>query len=126
MRVERGLETRAEVRADVEDDAVGTDRVAGVDGRLERCDRLLVNRSVGRGEVAEVERVADDAADAVLGTLGAERLDRLLGVVRRPPHARALREDLHAVAPDRGDAVDRRVDATRGRDVRPEFHGCLR
>ena len=41
-------------------------------------------------------------------------------------HARALREHLNAVAADRGDAVDRRVDAACRRDVRPEFHGCLR
>ena len=57
-----------------------------------------------------------------LGPARLEALDRLGLVVRRPPHARALREDLHAVAADRLDPVDRRVDSPAGRHVRAEFH----
>ena len=51
-----------------------------------------------------------------LGAPRLEALDRLRLVVRRPPHPRALREHLHAVAADRLDPVDRRVDAARRRD----------
>ena len=70
--LEPGLEAGAEVRADVEDDAVGLDRARRVDGVAHRLDRLLVDHVVGRGEVAEVERVADDAADPGLAR-GASR-----------------------------------------------------
>ena len=66
--------------------------------------------------------MTDDAADARLGPACAEPLDRLRLVVRRPPHARALREHLHAVAADRLDPVDRRVDSPAGGHVRAEFH----
>ena len=41
--VEPGLEAGAEVRADVEDDAVGLDRARRVDRRAQRRDRLLVD-----------------------------------------------------------------------------------
>ena len=111
-----------EVRADVEDDAVGADRRRGIHRRAQRLDRLLVDRVVRGREVAEVERVADDAADRRLGPALLEPLDRLGLVVRRPPHARALREHLHAVAADRLDPVDRRVDSAARGHVRAEFH----
>ena len=65
--LEAGLEAGAEMRADVEDDAVRLDRARGVDGVAHRLDRLLVDPVVRRREVAEVERVADDAADPGLG-----------------------------------------------------------
>ena len=121
--LEPGLEARAEVRADVEDDAVGLDRARGVDRRAQRRDRLLVDRVVGRGEVAEVERVARRRRRCPASRAPRlETLDRLRRVSRRPPHARALREHLHAVAADRLDPVDRRVDAARRRDVRAELH----
>ncbi len=45
--VEPGSKPGAEMRADVEDDAVGVDRARGIDGRLQRGDRLLVDL-VGR------------------------------------------------------------------------------
>ena len=114
------------MRADVEDDAVGADRARDVDGGAHRRNRLLVDRVVGRGEVAQVEGVTDDAADRVLGSLRPERVDRLRLVIRRPPHARALREHLHAVAAHRRDPVDRCVDAACRAHMRAEFHGCLR
>ena len=57
------LEAGAEVRADVEDDRVGLDRLGGLERRDERADRALETCSSARGEVAEVERVADDPAD---------------------------------------------------------------
>ena len=66
--------------------------------------------------------VADDAADPGLGAPRLEPLDRL-GLVRgRLPHPRALREDLDAVAADRLDPVDRRVDPAGRGDVGAELH----
>ena len=124
--VEAGLETRPEVRADVEDDPVRADRGRRVDGAAHRPDRLLVDLVVGRGEIAEVERVADDAADARFGATLAELRDCLRLVLGRPPHPRALREHLHAVAADRLDAVDGGVDPACRRDMRAEFHPSLR
>ena len=87
-----------------------------------RRDRLLVDHRVGRGEVDEVERVADDALDPGLLAALAEARDRLGRVVRRPPHPRALGEHLHGVAPDRLGPVDRLPDAAGGRDVGAEQH----
>ena len=81
---------------------------------------------VGRGEVAEVERVAEDAADPGLGALLAEAVEARRVVVRRPPRARALREDLHRVGADLDRAVDRLVDPAGGGDVRADQHGRLR
>ena len=60
----RPREADAEVRADVEDDALGADRGGGLQRRAHRRDRLLVDLAVGRREVDEVERVADHGADA--------------------------------------------------------------
>ena len=70
--------------------------------------------------------VTESCCVPVLLPFRAERLDGLGRVARRPPHARALREHLHAVAADRRNAVDRRVDAAGRAHVRPELHGCLR
>src|SRR5262249_23035734 len=78
----------------------------------------------GRREVDEVQRVADDAADAGLRAPLPEALEGLRLVVRGPPHARALREHLHGVAADRLDPVDRRVDAACAGDVRADLHAA--
>ena len=51
----------AQMRADVEDDALGPDRVRRLERRAHRGHRLLVEHGVGGGEVHEIERVADDA-----------------------------------------------------------------
>ena len=76
-----------------------------------------------RGEVDEVERVADDAPDPGLLAPLAEARHRLGRVVRRPPHPRALREHLDCVAADRLGPVDRLPDAAGRRDVGAEQHG---
>ena len=56
------FDARAEMRADVEDDAVGVDR-AGDLHRVAQCGaRLLVDLVVGRSEVDEIERVREHAA----------------------------------------------------------------
>ena len=120
--LESRFEAGPEVRADVEDDPVGLDRAGDVDGVLEGGDRFLVDRVVRSRQVDEVERVADDGADTGLNAPRLEALEVFGWVVRGPPSARALREDLDGVAPDALDAVDRRVDPASRRDVSPEEH----
>ena len=66
--------------------------------------------------------MAEDAVDPGLRAPLLEALERRGVVVRRPPRARALREDLDRVAADRLDAIDGRVDAAGRRDVSPELH----
>ena len=95
------LEAGAEMRADVEDDGVGADRARDLHRVAQRGDRLLVHGVVGSGEVAEVERMAEDAAHARLGAPLAEAVEGRRVVVRRPPHPRALREELQGVGADR-------------------------
>ena len=110
------LEAGAEMRADVEDDAVGSDRARDLHRVAERRDRLLVDVVVGRREVAEVERVAEDAVQPDLRAPLAEAVERRRVVIRRPPCARALREHLERLGADRLCAVDGGVDAARGDD----------
>ncbi len=110
--VEPGLEAGAEMRADVEDHGVRTDRLRRVEREPERVDRLAVDLVVRRGEIDEVQRMAHDPDDVGLHAPLAEAGDRLGLVVRRPPHAGRLREHLHALAADLLDPVDRGVDPT--------------
>ena len=100
----------AEVRADVEDDAVGLDRAGRVDGRAHRRAALAVDRLVRRREVAEVERVHEHGADPGLGSPLAEAREILLGVLGEAPRARALGEELHRVGADLGRPVERALD----------------
>ena len=66
--LEPGLETIAQVRADVEDDAVRLDRARRRRPcSQERGARLLPDLLVRGGEVDEVEGVADDRPDPGLG-----------------------------------------------------------
>src|SRR3954463_2844140 len=51
------LEAGTEVRADVDDDGVRADRAGDLHGRAQGRHRLFVDRIVGGGEVAEVERM---------------------------------------------------------------------
>src|SRR5205823_8462556 len=117
--LEPGLEAAAQVRAHVEDDAVRADGATDLHRVAHSGDGLLVDGVVGRGEVAEVERVAEDTADAGLCPLRTKPLEARRVVVRRPPRAWALGEDLHRVGVQLDRAVDRLVDPARGRDVRP-------
>ena len=66
--------------------------------------------------------MAGDVADAGLLAPDAKALELLRRVRGRLPHPRALREDLHRVAADRLDRVDRLGDAAGGRDVGAEQH----
>ena len=66
--------------------------------------------------------MADDTADPGLGAPRLEALDRLGRVHGVLPHARALREHLHAVRADRRRAVDRGVDPAGGGDVCADLH----
>ena len=65
---------------------------------------------VGRGEIAEVERVHEDGADPRLGAPLAEAREVLLGVLGKVPPARALREELHRVGADLDRPVERALD----------------
>ena len=76
-------------------------------------------------QVDEVERVADDRSDLLLLAPLAEELDVLLGMVRRAPGARALREDLDGLAPALDGPVDRRVDPTARGDVGAGQHAAI-
>ena len=93
-----------------------------VDGVAHRPNGLLADLVARGGEVAEVERMTDDAADARLASLDPESLDRLRLVIGRAPHPRALGEHLRAVAAHGRDPVDCGVDPAAGGDVRAEFH----
>jgi hypothetical protein len=116
------LEAGAEVRADVEHDRVGADRARDLHRVAQRGDRLLVHVVLRRREVAEVERVAEDAPHSGLGAPLAETVEGRRVVVRRPPHARALREELEGVGADRDRAVNGGVDAAGGGDVCADLH----
>src|SRR5262245_3026806 len=118
--VEPGLEAGAEVGADVEDDAVGLNRTAGVDGAAQRRDRFLVDHVVGAREVAEVDGVDERGLDPGLcGALGVAR-EHLRVVVRVPPGPRALGEELEGVGADRLRPLRRSLDAAP--DVAAEEH----
>src|SRR5256886_4064012 len=120
--LERYLETGALVGPHVEDHAVGLDRDGYVHRVLERGDGFLIDLVLRAGEVDQVEGVADDAPDSGFGAAFLEALEVGRVVVRRSPGARALREDLDAVAAHLLDPVDRRVDAAGGRNVGAELH----
>ena len=86
----RGVEPAAEVRADVEDRRRRPrSRPRCPPSRTSPSPTCRRSSSVGRAEVAEVERVADDAADPGLGAPRLEALDRL-GLVRGGLHMRGL------------------------------------
>src|SRR5688572_5848838 len=119
------LEARAEVGADVEDDAVGFDRARDGDGVEQRVARFLPQRVVRRPQVDEVERVADDRPDLLLLAPLAEAHDVLHGVVRGTPGTRALREDLDGLAAALDRPVDRRVDPSAGGDMGAGQHRAI-
>src|SRR5262245_19833839 len=110
------------MRSHMEYDTVGADSIPDLHRVAHRQNRLLVHGVVGRGEVAEVERVAHVTAHPGVGALLAEALEALRVVVRRPPRARALGEDLHRVGTEVDGTVDRLVDPTGGGDVRADQH----
>ena len=118
------VEPEAEVRADVEDDRLGADRVRRLHRRAERHERVLAYRGIATREVDEVEGVTADGLDAGLTAPRPEPRDLLGRVRRRSPHPRALREDLDGVAADLLDAVDRLRDASGGGDVGAEEHAA--
>ena len=111
QRFDARFQAGAEVRADVEDDAVRLDR----DTRHRRSSAssstaLAVDRPVVRRQVAEVERVHEHRADARFRAPFAEAGEILLGVLGEAPRARALREELHRVGADLDRAVERALD----------------
>ena len=71
------VEPEAEVRADVEDNGLGADRVRGLHRCAERGERVLAHRRVAAREVDEVEGVARDGLHARLPAACAEARDLL-------------------------------------------------
>ena len=113
-------------RAGVEDDARGADPVADPQRVRERRLDLLAQVFVfGRG-VDQVDRVDDHPFD--LGGVHrlAERGEIVLAIVGRPPHARALVEDLDRFATAFRAALDRFVETAGGGDVSADEHGAIR
>src|SRR5438132_4426130 len=88
------FEARSKVRADVDDDGIRLDRTRGVHRGAHGVDALRVDGLVGSREVDEVERVHDRRHAGLLAPL-AEALEVLRLVVRKPPGARTLDEQLH-------------------------------
>ena len=118
------VEPEAEVRAHVEDDGLGADCLRRLHRGAERRERVLAHRGVAAREVDEIEGVARDGLHAGLPAPRAEARN-LVGRVRgRPPHPRALREDLNGVSADLLDAVDCFRDASGGGHVGAEEHAA--
>ncbi len=92
--------------------ASDADRVRRLHRRPQRHERVLADDPICAREIDEVQRVTGDGLDARLPPSRAEPVDLLRCVRRRPPHARALREDLDGVAADLLDTVDRLRDAS--------------
>jgi hypothetical protein len=121
--IETTLEAGAQVRADVEDDPVRLDRAGDLDRVQESVDRLFVDVLLGSGQIDEVDRVTKNCLDPGLLTALLETLDVVGVVIRRPPRARALGEDLHRLtAPELLHAVDRLVNAAGCGHVGAEKH----
>ena len=74
--LEARLEAGAEMGADVEHDPVRADPARHLHRVPERGDRLRVHLLVGRGQVAEVDRVAEHAAHPGLRAALAEAVER--------------------------------------------------
>ena len=117
---DRGAERLAFLGAGVEDDAGGADPVADPQGVGERGQGLLAQLFVFAGAVDQVDGVDHHGFD--LG--GVHRLaeggEVLLAVFGRPPHARALVEDLDRFATALLAALDRFGEPTRRGDVRSD------
>ena len=117
---QRRLQRVGFLRAGVEDDARGADPVADPQRVGERGQRLLPQLFVFGRAVDQVDGVDDHRFD--LG--GVHRLaeggEILLAVVGRPPHARALVEDLDRFATALLAALDRVGEAAGGGNVRSD------
>ena len=120
--LDAGLETDAQVGADVENDPVSTDRTRDLHRVVQRRDRFLVHVVLRRGEVAEVQSVAEDAVETDLGAAFPEACEVCGVVIRRPPRSRALREDLQRFGADALGTVDRRLNAAGRRKMCPDVH----
>ena len=120
------VEPEPEVGADVEDDRLRADRVRRLHRRPQRRQRVLAHGRVAAREVHEVEGVTGHRLHARLAAPFPEPRDLLRCVLGRPPHPRALREDLDGVPADLLHAVDRLRDPACCRDVSAEEHSTRR
>ena len=118
--LEAGVEPGAEMRADVDDDAVGGDRAGGIDGLRHRLDGLVVLRLVGRREVDQIDGVDEDRADVRLLAALAEALEVGRIVLGEAPGARTLREELQRLGAHLRRAVEAALDPASA--MSPEKH----
>ena len=100
----------------------GADPVADPQGVGERVERLLAQLSVLAGAVDQVDGVDHHRFDPRGVHRLAEGGEVLLAVVGRPPHARALVEDLDRFAAALLAALDRVDEPARGGNMRADQH----
>ena len=118
--IERRAESRAEMGADVEGDAVCVDRGRRLRRLQKRLGALLVEVLPVAAEVDQVERVDEHGAHAHLVAARAAGGEHLGVVIGEAPGARALDEELNRVRADLDGAIDRPLDAASA--VGPEEH----
>ena len=108
-----GLFARADVGARMRDQKRHAERLASLQLVDQALDRALAQLLVGRAQVEQVGVVRDDHLDPGLGLRAFERLDFLARVGLGGPLARALGENLDAIAADLQAARQRLADAAR-------------
>src|SRR4051794_2397187 len=99
------------------DHAGRIDRVADRERVRERLERLPADLRVVAGDVDQVDGVDVDGLDGAGRESLPEGREVLFGVLRGPPHARALIEDLDRFGTDRLGTLDGAVEASTGRDM---------
>jgi pimeloyl-ACP methyl ester carboxylesterase len=118
----RGAVRLAFLRPGVQDDAGGADPVADPQRVGQRGERLLAQLLVFGRAVDQVDGVDDHRVDRGALHRLAEGGEIVLAVAGRPPHARALVEDLDRFAAAFLAALDRFGEPAGGGDVRSDQH----
>ena len=111
------IEAGAHVRADVEDDAVGTDARGEVEFVGEGVGGLAEQFVVGRGEVDQVDGVDEGGLEFGLFELLAVGLGVFVGMVFATPHLRGCAEDLERLRAQVDGSFDSLMDPSGGGDV---------
>ena len=86
------------MRADVEDDPVGIDRLSNLESIDECLDRFEIEILFRRCKIDQVDGVTNDDLDAGFSTQLLEALEVRGVVVRWPPCPGALSEDLRRLS----------------------------
>src|SRR5207248_2608424 len=109
-------------RTGVEDDSGRAERVAGLQRRDQRRERLLADLAVLGGRVQQVHGVDEQRLDAARAERLVVGLELLVRVRRRAPGARILVEDLDGVRAGLHSALDRLRRPTGGGDMGTDQH----